>query len=186
MTRPSRSERGFSLVELTVVIGITSVVAGIAAFQIGAAQPSIRGDGAMRIVMSNLNMARERSITERRNFIVEFIEPNQIRLERQEVPAGTTVLSTVPLEGGVRFYVFDQLPDTPEAFGKDAAIDFGSADTILFSTDGTLINQSGSPANGTVFLGIPGQLRSARAVTVLGSTGRVRVYKWDGARWVRG
>jgi prepilin-type N-terminal cleavage/methylation domain-containing protein len=186
MRRLTGDERGFSAAELMVVVGIVGVVSAMAVFQIGAAQPAIRGDGAMRIIMGNLNTARERSITERRNFIVEFIEPNQVRLERQEVPVGTTVLSTIPLEGGVRFYLFDHLPDTPEAFGKGGAIDFGAAETILFSTDGTLINQSGAPANGTVFLGIPGQPRSARAVTVLGTTGRVRAYKWDGSRWVRG
>jgi hypothetical protein len=161
------------------------VISGMAVMQISSAQPAMRGDGAMRVVMGNLNTARERSITERRNFVVDFIEPGSVRLERQEVPEGTTVISTIPVEGGVKFHVFDNLPDTPEEFGNDEAVDFGDAESILFSTDGTLVNQAGAPANGTVFLGIPGQSRSARAVTVLGSTGRVRAYRWDGSRWVR-
>jgi hypothetical protein len=42
----------------------------------------------------------------------------------------------------------------------------------------------GGLTNGTVYLAMPSSLLSARAVTVLGSTGRVRGYKWDGRRWV--
>ena len=48
----------------------------------------------------------------------------------------------------------------------------------MFTTDGTLIDSGGTPINGTVFLSIQNQPESARAVTVLGSTGRVRGYKW--------
>jgi hypothetical protein len=37
--------------------------------------------------------------------------------------------------------------------------------------------------NGTVFLGLPGLKGTARAVTILGATGRVRPYYWDGTKW---
>jgi hypothetical protein len=36
-----------------------------------------------------------------------------------------------------------------------------------------------------VFLGVPGTATSARAVTVLGSTGRVRGWKGTGTAWVQ-
>jgi len=40
-----------------------------------------------------------------------------------------------------------------------------------------------------VFLNWPGngqgQERAARAVTILGATGRIRGYKWDGRNWKR-
>jgi hypothetical protein len=58
--------------------------------------------------------------------------------------------------------------------------------TILFNSDGTLIDQQGRPINGTVFLAVRGGTdRSARAITVLGATGRVRAYRWTGAEWIR-
>jgi len=34
-----------------------------------------------------------------------------------------------------------------------------------------------------VFVTLPNVVLSARAVTVLGSTGRVRGYRWDGSGW---
>ena len=61
---------------------------------------------------------------------------------------------------------------------------FGIATEVKFAPDGTLVNQSGATLNGTR---VPGdherQPLSARAVTVLGSTGRVRGYRWDGRAW---
>jgi hypothetical protein len=55
----------------------------------------------------------------------------------------------------------------------------------MFTTDGTLIDSNGSPVNGTVFLSIANVPKSARAVTVLGATGRVRGYRWTGLAWTR-
>jgi prepilin-type N-terminal cleavage/methylation domain-containing protein len=186
MRTGTRGQAGYTFPELVIVVGIMGVVTSMAVFQIGAARPGMKGDGAMRVVTGQLNAARELSITQRRNIAINFlVETNEVQHVRQEVPLGQTVLSTTPIEGSVRFLLFDALPDTPEAFGKDEAVDFGEAGTVLFTTDGTLIDQTGTPVNGTVFLGIPGQSLSARAVTVLGATGRVRAYKWNGARWVR-
>jgi hypothetical protein len=42
------------------------------------------------------------------------------------------------------------------------------------------IDANGDPANHSVFLLRPGAPESQRAVTVLGSTGRVRAYRWYG------
>ena len=74
-------------------------------------------------------------------------------------------------------------PDTPDAFGIHGAIDFGAAAGIYFNSDGTLIDQNGNPTNGSVFLALPNQPQSFRAVTILGGTGRIRGYRWNGAQW---
>jgi hypothetical protein len=39
------------------------------------------------------------------------------------------------------------------------------------------------PVNGTVFVGVPGLPYTARAVTILGATGRIRSYHWNGTTW---
>jgi hypothetical protein len=39
------------------------------------------------------------------------------------------------------------------------------------------------PVNGTVFVGIPGERNSARAVTVTGASGRAQAYRWTGIEW---
>ena len=48
----------------------------------------------------------------------------------------------------------------------------------MFSSDGTLIDGAGNPVNGTIFLAVPGSVRAARSVTILGATGRVTAYRW--------
>src|ERR1700676_1921401 len=183
--RAKQSQRGYSMIELLLVLGISGVVMGIAMFQIGAVQPSMKGDGAMRTIMAQLNTARELSITQRRQMQVNFIGTGQIQIVRQEIPAGTTALPTVAVEGGLQYGLIAGIVDTPDGFGlKSTGIAFGTATAYLFSSDGTLIDQNGNPLNGTIFLAIPGVARSFRAVTVMGGTGRIRGFKWDGLHWV--
>ena len=59
----------------------------------------------------------------------------------------------------------------------------------MFNTEGMLVDSGGIPVNGTVFLLIPTdggfQQGSYRAVTVLGATGRVRGFRWNGGQWTR-
>ncbi|HVB38082.1 MAG TPA: type II secretion system protein [Vicinamibacterales bacterium] len=184
MTRTSlRSAAGFTMTELMVVVAIMGITAAMAVFQAQVSLPSIRGDAGMRVVMAQLNTARELAISQRRVIQVNFIAPNEIQLVRQDIPTGTTILSLVPFEASVQFMQFAGVPDTPDAFGATSAIAFGSATSMSFTSDGTFIDQSGVPLNGTVFLGIPNQARSARAVTILGATGRIRGYRWSGTQW---
>ena len=177
-------DAGCSLPELLIVLSITGVVSSMAVIQIGLAAPSMKGDGAMRVLMAQLNAAREMSISQRRQMRVNFIAPNQVQIVRQEVPAGTTVLSTVYIEGGISYGLIGGVLDTPDGFGNATPVYFGVAVSVRFNSDGTLIDQAGNPVNGSVFTALPNQPRSFRAVTVLGGTGRIRGYRWDGAHWV--
>ena len=146
--------------------------------------PAVKGDGAMRVVMAQLNTARELAITQRRNMRVAFVNSNQVQVTREEVPGpATTVLAQVSMEGGATFALFPNVPDTPDAFGKGGAIDFGAAGVFKFTPDGMLVDGNGNPLNGTVYMTIPNQAMSVRAVTILGSTGRVRAYRWDSKHW---
>ncbi len=166
------------------MLGIMGVVGAMAGLSIIEARPTLQADGAMRGVLSQLRTARELAISERRCMRVAFIDTSAIRIVREEVPGpSTTTLSTIGLESGAVFSRVTGLPDTPEAFGATSAVDFGSVTTIKFSPDGTLVDQDGNAVNGTVFISLPGAVRSARAVTVFGSTGRIRGYRWDGRAW---
>jgi prepilin-type N-terminal cleavage/methylation domain-containing protein len=180
----SRLDSGFSLPELLLTIGLIAVVSAIAVFQFGTAQQSIKGDGTMRVVLTQINTARELAISQRRNMEIRAAGLNGLQIVRQDVPSGTTVIGTVLFESNAQYVLTGGVPDTPDGFGRTKAFDFGSATSVTFSSDGTCIDQTGNPVNGTLFLGIPGQPLSARAVTVLGATGRVRAYRWNGARWV--
>lgn len=184
-TQTVSSERGFTLVELLMVVGLTAVMASIAVMQVSPMRQALQADGAMRVVMGQLNAARNEAMAHRREIVVSFVGVNSIRLQRREVNGTTTDLSTVPFEGGVRFGLMGGVPDTPDRFGNATSPQFSSALTIKFNTDGMLVDAAGSPVNGTVFLSLQNNVQAYRAVTVLGSTGRVRGYRWNGAQWMR-
>jgi hypothetical protein len=184
-SRLLKQPAGYSAIEMMAAAAIMSVVGGMTVAQLHISQPVMKGDGAMRVVIGQLNTARELSITQRRRMQLTFAAPGTLQISRVEVPGpGTTVLSAIPLEGGVQFGLLAGVPDTPEAFGMGAAVDFGAAGSMHFNTDGTLIDgATGAPINGTIFFLVPNMPRSFRAVTIMGSTGRVRGYRWNGSNW---
>ena len=189
LTTRLHDERGISLIEIMVAVAIIGVLTSMAVIQIGAVRPGLQADGGMRVVMSALNAARETAISQRRRVEVTFNDGYWVRVTRHNLDNTTTVLTDVPFEGGVRFGLAPQVEDTPDGFGNLSAISFGNADTVMFNTEGMLVDNSGVPVNGSVFLLIPAgnsyQAGSFRAVTVLGSTGRVRGFRWNGGQWTR-
>lgn len=182
-TREWRSTEGFSLLEMLLILSFVSVLAGITLIAFQAAARQLRGDSNVRIVTWQLQVAREMAMSRRRDIEVRFIEPNQISTFRHEIPSGVTLLTTVYLEGNVRYWLFNGVPDTPDAFGNTQPIAFGAATQLLFTSEGTFVDQVGAPVNGTVFFGVPLQTETARAITVFGPSGRVHGYRWDGSVW---
>jgi len=168
-----------------LVIGLSTVIAGITLYAFQAALRQYRGDANLRLMLWQLQVARELALNERRSIEVRLVEPNQIVTLRREIPAGETLLGRVFFEGNVRFTRFAGVPDTPERFGDDRAIAFGDATELVFTADGQFVNERGEPINGSVFFGVPGEVTTARAVTIFGPTGRVRAYRWTGSAWVR-
>jgi Tfp pilus assembly protein FimT len=176
-----------------VVIGILAVVSGMAVISIGSSRKGLVGDGAMRGVISAMYQAKQLAITQRRNMRLTFNANNSVQIIREEVPGPTlTTISTVPFEGGMQFLRLASLPDlttaplneVPASPGGTVGVAFGTATQVRFSPDGTLVDQDGTALNGTLFICLPGQTMSARAITIFGSTGRVRAFRWDGSRWM--
>jgi len=174
----------------TIVIVILILIASaFAIFQVEGALPVMRANAAMDLVVSQMRIAREMAVAQRRSVQIKFIGTNQMQLERLNQPVGFTNLDPVYFEGGAQFVLFASLPDTPSGFGNGAAIYFdgvtGGPSSMVFQSDGTFANNANAQTiNGTVFVGIPGKSATARAVTILGATGRVRPYKWNGTQWV--
>jgi len=177
-------QAGYSVVELMFVVGIMGVLMAIAVVQIGSSRSGLNGDGAMRIVLAQMNQAREQAITQRRNMRLTFTGGSLVSIIREEVPGPVlTTISSVSFEGRLQFVTVAGLPDTPDAFGNSSAVAFGAATEKKFAPDGTLVDQDGLTLNGTVFVALPNDKQSARAVTIFGSTGRVRGFRWDGGSW---
>jgi prepilin-type N-terminal cleavage/methylation domain-containing protein len=182
MNKKNRSKKGFSMVELLIVIGAISVMTVFALPLVQNSVPSLRANAAMNQVVRMMRSARHSAISDRRVTTISFIGTNQIQLSQVPPTGGAPVPLDIPstLEGGGQFIVFPTVPDTPMGFGKAAPVSFPATQ---FLSDGSFGTNVGIPVNGTVFIGLPGQPFTARAVTVLGSTGRIRAYHWDGTAW---
>ena len=174
------------MIEILVVIGIIMIISAMAVYRIQGALPGIRANAGMNQVMSVVRSGRELAISHRRNIQMTFIGNNQIQLLQLDLPigAGTTLLQDMVLENQVQFNLMAGMPDTPDGFGANAALDFGGTPTIMWLSDGTFVDANGQPLNGTIFFGLQNQTATQRAVTILGATGRVRGYKWNGVRWI--
>ncbi len=190
-TATIRDERGFSLIEVIVVASLSMVIMGMALVQIGASRATMNADNAMRLVMSELNRARDTAMAQRRNVQITFPgTSNEIRLLRIGVPPEppTTLLRRTIMEGNIRFMLPSGTPDTTDAFGAGSALDFDGAlaGDVIFNSDGMLVHRtSGTILNGTIFMAAPNDQFATRAITVLGSTGRVRAYKRLNSAWGR-
>ncbi len=196
-------ERGFSMIELCVVIAIIMILAASAIFQLGPALQAQRADNALRQVVEQLRSARELAIANRRWVQVSFpvglvngVNENQILTTQKNsltLGAGAdTALLPVPIQRPMTFYVFPApVPDTPDAFGNASAIYFGGAANgplggIFFDSNGQMVNGTTLlPMNGTVFIGITGLPTTGRAVTVMGTTGRIRGWSGNGTAWTQ-
>jgi prepilin-type N-terminal cleavage/methylation domain-containing protein len=186
MTRDSNNSKGFTLVEMLMVLGILGVVFAMAVGMTPSIVNNARSDSATVSALNAVELARNRAVGERRDFQVIFTAPNSIKIVRIEVPgpATTTVLNTF-LDNGQQFVKFTGMPDTPDNFGNASAIAFGVTPTIEFTSDGSLLDSSGDPVNGTIFFGDPTRVTSARALTIFGTTGLIKAWKWDGSQWTQ-
>jgi prepilin-type N-terminal cleavage/methylation domain-containing protein len=179
----ARSDDGMSLIELIVVLAITSIISGIVFGGFSNYRATVQGDADMRLVEWQLKLARETAINQRRAIEVHFTNPNLITLVRDNIPNGTTTISTVYLEHSTKFMQFAGEPDSPDGFGNAAPVSFSGALTVMFTADGMLTDQLGNPTNGSVFLGEVGHPMSARVLTVFGAAARIRSYRWNGTAW---
>ena len=178
------SARGYSLIEVLIVVALGISLAGMAIPLSNDFISTSKADSSVVALTGALEAAKSRAVSERRNIRLTFNGTNQIIVERMEVPSGTaTLISNTPLEGAQQFYKF-AISDTPDNFGSGPALSFTGTAPYMFSSDGTLVDTNGDVANGTVFIGIPGKVDSARAVTIFGVTGLMRTWKWRGNAWV--
>jgi prepilin-type N-terminal cleavage/methylation domain-containing protein len=183
--------RGFSLIELLLVVTIVGVLAGVAVGVTPSIIQTAKGQSGSAQLTAFLKRTREMAISRRRNIEIRFLAPNRVQSAERAVPQvgvpvpAPTVLETATFEGGVSYLRFAAQPDTPDAFGSPAAINLGGANPVMFTSEGSFADVNGDPVNATLLLGITGRPNTATAVTLLGTTAAVRSWRYDGSRWVQ-
>ena len=195
-TRHSRKseESGFSLVETVVVLGIIAITLGFAVIGTTSSLPGYKSDAAMDQVVSQLRSARLRAISQRHEVQVQFSGDHQLIITDIVLKGAAPAPVTVDFEGGAKFVLVSGVPDTLMASGGGtattppiSAIYFGGIangpPVMKFTTTGAFVDNANSFVDGTVFLAIGQNASTARAITVLGATGRIRPYHYDGTTW---
>ena len=196
MSHKNRNERGFTLVETLIVMGVMFILAGITIFKSFGTMGSYQANSAMDVVVGQLRVARQLAISQRRAVLVSFnvnSTPQTVSYQIQARPnvigdiAGSVI--SMPLPRNTQFVMETGVPDTPMGFGTCSGaspVCIGGITccppTMYFSSTGQFsADEFGTTVyNGSIFVGIPNQPATARAVTIMGSTGRVRPYTFIG------
>jgi type II secretory pathway pseudopilin PulG len=198
-------EGGFSLLEMMIVCCLFLIVGGMTFMAVQPVLKDARANQAFEDVLMQLRTARQRAITERKQYIVCFgvatptgaLTPlgaptvQSIQLFRWDAGtalSATAQITTNKLPTDMLFQTLAGLPTSaatvPDGFGSGAAaIDFDQNVTgaiknqVLFMPDGSAHDVNGNLNSGIIYVGRTGDLYSSRAVTLYGATGRIRGWR---------
>src|SRR4030095_485859 len=173
----TRKARGFSLLEMSIVLCMILIASGISFITPPATFKAARVDGAYNQTMTSLRRARQSAVDERKTYIVNFVVPRTLQISRQDGalppnPAPPPVLThTLTLPQDISFNNEAGIPTTsvgtPDGFGIgafaiDLSVDYGGGNTsIYFRPDGGAYDQLGRINNGVIYLDRPGELTSS-------------------------
>lgn len=188
--RVRRSMRGFSMVEMLIVIAVGLIVTGIGTMTLQPMLRSIRVSNGYNTTLGTLRYARQLAIAKRNIYMVTLNKvavPNTITITDTN-PLNPKVIETVTLPSDVKFDNESGIPNsiatTPDGFGTGSnAIDFaqppatGLGNIVYFYPDGSARDVSSNINNGVVYIARPGELMSSRAITLWGTTGRLRGWR---------
>ena len=188
----ARSAQGFSLIELLMVVAIIAIMGGIAMGVTNNVVRTAKGKSGAQQLASFLKRHRELAISRRRNIEIAFTLPNVVTSRQRAVPdppaalGPSTLLETMYLEGQIGFRKFPAIAlDTPDAFGSPVEVNLGGANPVMFTSEGTFADVNGDPINATLLLGVANLPATANAVTIIGTTATLRLWRWNGSRWVQ-
>src|ERR1700736_3018307 len=157
-------------------------------------------NSAYDTTLSVMRNYRNLSIAQSKRYILTFTPPGTITVQYWGVgvpvsPVPVTV-ATFALPPDIQFAVQPGFPAAaPDSFGTGGtAIDFdqgmglGSQNYVMFMPDGSSQDTAGKYNSGVVYLTRPTDFYSSRAVSVFGTTGRVRGWRLlnqGGNKWVQ-
>lgn len=180
--------RGFSLIEMMIVVAIALIAAGIAFINVGPIVNQSHVTNAYSITLGALRTARESAVGTRRVYIVAFdntVSPNKITITQGNTGA---VVATYTLPTDTSFVVQGGFPNPgADGFGTGAlAIDLdqgvvgaSAADrtSLYFYPDGSAQDSNQNSNNGVIYIGRPADNNTPRAITIWGATGRLRGWR---------
>ena len=197
--RKRNPAKGFSALELLMSVLVMGVMVAATVAEMQPTIQQFRANSAAYLIEEQMRLARQSAIAQRRDIVFAIVNNNEITLTIQGAAVGAvggnTTLSKVFLPPTIEFVQFAGTPDTPDAFGNGGTPCFNyspppvgvcsNPPIVQFQSDGTLIDGNGNQVNGSIFIGVANMPTTARAITILGNTGQVRMYHGTGSGWVQ-
>lgn len=202
------NSRGFSLVELLIVMTVMLILSAAVFFNLNAHQRLYKPDDQSLKIVDVLQEARQRALTQRETMRVEIdTTAKMVRLideNRADTAGDDKIIKQVPLlaanEVRIDARPSDITYDPPEpipvplAVYKQSAYPMSANNqvcTLRFTSNGSVLNAgNGSIGSGAVPTGVSLHIWSpkssnqnaseiARAVTIIGTTGSIRFWTFD-------
>lgn len=189
------------MLELLITIAIGMTMAGVTFMALMPLFQQNHVDAAYDTTLSVIRNYRNLSISQSKRYILTFTAPGTITVQYWGVGVPVSpppvLVATYTLPPDVQFAVQAGFPTgaAPDNFGSGgAAIDFdqgmglGSQNYIMFMPDGSSQDTLGNYNSGVLYMTRPSDLYSSRAISVFGTTGRVRgwrLYNQSGNTWVQ-
>jgi hypothetical protein len=177
---------------MTEMVVVSAIITMITAGSVLSLQPVLKNQHVMNAynqTLMTMRRARDQAAADMRVYVVTFAAPGTITVT-QNSTTGPVLITTV-LPQDVTFHLEAGLPNsptvaptTPDGFGTASfAIDFdqgvgpGGSTVIYFQPDGTALDINGNINNGVVYMARNGDLKSSRAITLWGTTSRIRGWR---------
>ncbi|MGB7593008.1 MAG: prepilin-type N-terminal cleavage/methylation domain-containing protein [Terriglobia bacterium] len=191
LLRPKNAdvEAGFTMIELMLSLAIVVLVFGMAFEAFQKALPSMRADSSMQLLEAQLRQAREVAIDQRRYVTVTFQGTSELVAVIVGLNGSSnTQLYDYVLPERMAYTLFAGIGDTPDGYGDTSAVTYNCPGstlpcTITFNSDGSVQDGQSGSSNGSIFIGIAGQTQTARAVTILSATGKIKGWRYTGSAW---
>jgi prepilin-type N-terminal cleavage/methylation domain-containing protein len=204
----SKRQRGFSLLELLIVVAIGFTIAGITFIAMMPLYNRNHVELAYDTALMALRNTRQLAISQSHEYYVNFnpsgFPAGTIQIQYQPAAVAGVLpavqqVATYSLPTDISFNVMSGFPsNAPDGFGTGiAAIDFGqglgagSLQYVVFMPDGSSQDNLGNYNSGVLYLARTADptIYNSRAISVWGATGRVRgwhLYQQAGAPiWVQ-
>jgi len=197
----NKSVEGFSLVELLIVLVILAIMGGVTGYYLNSHQTLYKPDDQTLKIIDILQEARQLSLTKRETMrveidltdnVVRLIDENKTATDTDDEPVRQISLLDAA-EVNVEQRATNIANNPPETLPTKTAVFSPSTYppstthrvcTLRFKSNYQVVDESDTPTGITLHIWSPsksnsGEAEIARAVTILGTTGSIRMWEYD-------